>query len=218
LKTKHVNWTIRMTIFFYICIWAKFSFIWNISALFKYFPNYILMLLAASKFKTSLPLMLKRSSVDQYMSTRTTIMLTRILSTRTTIMLTSILSTRTTIMLTSICQQGPQWCSVPSVVITIRSFPHYLLITGFVKGVTGRMIHMEQELPNLPEHLRSPRMLVGFALLDLQFSIYCFVDRCLSLCPVSFDHCFVYPSIYGFLLPLWYLQTIHMKNSIVWPE
>ena len=72
-KTKHGNWTIRMTIFF-ICIWAKFSFVWNISALFEYFPNYILMLLAASKFKTSLPLMLKRSSVDQYMSTRTTMM------------------------------------------------------------------------------------------------------------------------------------------------
>jgi hypothetical protein len=179
-KTKHGNWTIRMTIFF-ICIWAKFSFVWNISALFEYFPNYILMLLAASKFKTSLPLMLKRSSVDQYMSTRTTMM----------------------------------FCS--SVVITIRSFPHYLLITGFVKGVTGRMLHMEQELPNLPEHLRSPRMLVGFALLDLQFSIYCFVDRCLSLCPFSFDHCFVYPSIYGFWLPLWYLQTFHMKHSIVWP-
>ena len=26
----------------------------------------------------------------------------------------------------------------------------------------------------------------------------CFVDRCLSVCPFSFDHCVVCPSIYGF--------------------
>jgi hypothetical protein len=25
-----------------------------------------------------------------------------------------------------------------------------------------------------------------------------FVDRCLSLCPFSFDHCVVCPSLYGF--------------------
>ena len=37
----------------------------------------------------------------------------------------------------------------------------------------------------------------------------CFVDRCLSLCPCSFGHCVVCPSlIYGFWLPLWYLQTL----------
>jgi hypothetical protein len=37
----------------------------------------------------------------------------------------------------------------------------------------------------------------------------CFVDRCLSFCPFSFGHRFVCPSsIYGFWLPLWYLQTL----------
>jgi hypothetical protein len=36
-----------------------------------------------------------------------------------------------------------------------------------------------------------------------------FVDRCLSFCPFSFDHCVVCSSsIYGFWLPLWYLQTL----------
>ena len=36
----------------------------------------------------------------------------------------------------------------------------------------------------------------------------CFVDRCLSSCPFSLDHCVVCPSsIYGFWLSLWYLQT-----------
>jgi len=43
----------------------------------------------------------------------------------------------------------------------------------------------------------------------------CFVSRCLSFCPVSFDHCVVCPSsIYGFWLPLWYMQTLlSMKTT-----
>jgi hypothetical protein len=40
----------------------------------------------------------------------------------------------------------------------------------------------------------------------------CFVDRCLSFCPFSFGHCVVCPSsIYGFWLPLWYLQTLQAE-------
>ena len=36
----------------------------------------------------------------------------------------------------------------------------------------------------------------------------CFVNRCLSICSFSFGHCVVCPSsIYGFCLPLWYLQV-----------
>ena len=36
----------------------------------------------------------------------------------------------------------------------------------------------------------------------------CFVDCCLSFCPFSFGHCVVCSSsIYGFWLPLWYLQA-----------
>jgi hypothetical protein len=39
--------------------------------------------------------------------------------------------------------------------------------------------------------------------------VVCFVDRCLSFCTFSFGHCVVCPSsIYGFWLPLWYLQTL----------
>jgi hypothetical protein len=35
------------------------------------------------------------------------------------------------------------------------------------------------------------------------------VQCCLSLCPFSFGHCVVYPSlIYGFWLPLWYFHTL----------
>ena len=37
----------------------------------------------------------------------------------------------------------------------------------------------------------------------------CFVNRCLSFCNFSFGHCVVRPSsIYGFWLPLWYIQTL----------
>ena len=37
----------------------------------------------------------------------------------------------------------------------------------------------------------------------------CFVDRCLSFCLFSFDHCVLCSySIYEFWLPLWYLQTL----------
>jgi hypothetical protein len=37
----------------------------------------------------------------------------------------------------------------------------------------------------------------------------CFVDRCLSFCPVSIGHCvFCSSSNYWFWIPLWYLQTL----------
>ena len=35
----------------------------------------------------------------------------------------------------------------------------------------------------------------------------CFVDRCLSFYAFSFGDCVIFSSIYGFWLPLWYLQT-----------
>ena len=41
----------------------------------------------------------------------------------------------------------------------------------------------------------------------------CFVDRCLSFCP--FGHCVVCPSIYGFRLPLWNLQTLRIGQYSV---
>ena len=44
---------------------------------------------------------------------------------------------------------------------------------------------------------------------DLFSFMYGFVDRCLSICPFSFNHCVVCSSlIYGFWLPHWYLQTL----------
>jgi len=41
----------------------------------------------------------------------------------------------------------------------------------------------------------------------------CFVDHCLSFCTFSLGHCVVcFSSIYGFWLPLWYLQIILVKK------
>jgi hypothetical protein len=45
----------------------------------------------------------------------------------------------------------------------------------------------------------------------------CFVDRCLSFCTCSLSHCVVCSSsIYGFWLPLWYLQTLQLSNDWKW--
>ena len=42
----------------------------------------------------------------------------------------------------------------------------------------------------------------------------CFVDCCLSFCTFSFCHCVICSSsIYGFWLPLWYLQTLLVFNE-----
>jgi hypothetical protein len=56
---------------------------------------------------------------------------------------------------------------VPLVVNTSRSFPHSWLITGVITRLTRRVSLVEQELLTLPEHLSSPRFLMGFVLLDL---------------------------------------------------
>jgi hypothetical protein len=56
----------------------------------------------------------------------------------------------------------------------------------------------EQDLLTLPDRLISPPVLVGFVLLDLKFSVYCFVDYCVSFCLFSLDPCVVCPLIYGF--------------------
>ena len=80
---------------------------------------------------------------------------------------------------------------------TSRFFPHSWLITGLAR-LTRRVSLVEEELSTLPEHLSSPPVHVTRSLV-----LYiCLVDRCLSFCTFSLDHCFVCsPSIYGFWLP-----------------
>ena len=101
---------------------------------------------------------------------------------------------------------------VPLVVNTSRSFPHSRLITGFVTRLLLRVPLVEQELLSLPEHLSSPPVFSGIRVTRSLVLYVCFVDRCLSFGTFSFGHCVVYSSIYGFRLPLWYIQTLLHKE------
>ena len=75
---------------------------------------------------------------------------------------------------------------------------------------------VEQELLTLSG---APEFTPGFSGVRVTRSLVlckCFVDRCLPLCTFSFDHCVVCPSsIYGFWLPLWYIQTFNYIKRIV---
>jgi hypothetical protein len=51
---------------------------------------------------------------------------------------------------------------IPLVVNTSRSIPHLWFITGFATRVTRPVLLVEQELPTLPEHLSSTRVLSCF--------------------------------------------------------
>ena len=71
---------------------------------------------------------------------------------------------------------------------------------------------VEQELLSLPEHLSPSSVFSGVRVTRSLVLCVCFVDRCLSFCPFSFGHCVVCSSsLYGFRLPLWYLQTLRTK-------
>jgi hypothetical protein len=81
-----------------------------------------------------------------------------------------------------------------------------------MKGVCAHVTTVppvEQELLTLPEHLISPPIFSGIRVTRSLVLCVCFADRCLSFCAFSFGHCVVCSSsIYGFWLPLWYLQTL----------
>ena len=64
---------------------------------------------------------------------------------------------------------------VPFVVSTYLSFPHSWLIIGFVTRVTGRVPLVEQELPTLPERLRSSPVFNG---VRVALSLFLFVVFC----------------------------------------
>jgi len=106
-----------------------------------------------------------------------------------------------------------------SVYITSRSFPHSWPITGFVTRLTRRVPLVEQELPTLPEHLSLLPVFIGVLVTRSLVLCVCFVDRCLSFCSFTFGHrVFCSSSISGFLLSLWYLQTLLEYNLLVVEE
>ena len=111
----------------------------------------------------------------------------------------------------------PRICST-FVINTSRSFPHSWLIIGFVTRLTRRVSLVEQEQLTLPGHLNTPTVFGGVRVVRSLVLCVCFVDRCLSFRTFSFGHCVVCSSsIYGFWLPLWYLQTLLSSiSAILW--
>jgi hypothetical protein len=61
--------------------------------------------------------------------------------------------------------------------ITIQSFPHSYLITGFVTRVTRGISLVKQELFILFGHLP---VFIGYVLLNLWLFVLCFTNHCLS--------------------------------------
>ena len=88
---------------------------------------------------------------------------------------------------------------------TSRSFPHSWLITGSVTRLTrrGSLVKL-----TLLEHLSSSSLFSGVRVTRSLVLCVCFENHCLFFNPFSFDYCVVCPSICGFWLPLWYLQTL----------
>ena len=126
-------------------------------------------------------------------------------------------------VITSKVLRSPQWlgwplCNicvtndhgyVPIVVNTPRSFPHSWLSNEYV---APRVPLVEQELLTLSEYFSSPTVFSGIRVTRSLALCVCFVDRYLSNCTFSFGHYVVCSSsIYGFWLPLWYLQTRLIK-------
>jgi hypothetical protein len=73
---------------------------------------------------------------------------------------------------------------------------------------------MEQGLLTIPDHLRSTPSYLEY---ELKCSIFKRTTYAYTvLCPFSGGHCVVCPSIYGFWLTLWCLQTLLTKQIQVY--
>jgi hypothetical protein len=81
--------------------------------------------------------------------------------------------------------------------------------SGYSPGLTRRVSLVEQDLHTLPEHPSSPPVFSGVRVTRSLVLCECFVDRCLPFCTFYLGRCVVCcSSIYGFWLPIWYLQTL----------
>ena len=76
------------------------------------------------------------------------------------------------------------------------------------------MTHVEHALLSLPEHISSPRLLIGFVLFDLYvmfwrtlFVLLSFI--CWPFCCLSFFDLWL-------LITLWCLQTFHVLSPVLW--
>jgi hypothetical protein len=71
------------------------------------------------------------------------------------------------------------------VVSTSRCLPRPWFITGFVPRLTRRVPLVDQELPTLPEHLRSPPVFSGVRVSRSLVLGVCFIYHCLPFCTFS---------------------------------
>ena len=108
----------------------------------------------------------------------------------------------------------------PRIWSTRKHFPvlSSFMITGVVTRLTRRVPPVEQELLTLPEHLSPPPVFSGVRVTRSLVLCVCLEDCCLSFCIFSLGHYVVCSSsIYGFWLPLWYLQA-HPASVSLSPE
>ena len=80
------------------------------------------------------------------------------------------------------------------IVCDLFEWKRICLIIGFVTRLPRRVQLVEQELLTLPEHLSSPPVFSGVRFTRCLVLCVCFVDRCLSFCPISFSHYIICPS------------------------
>jgi hypothetical protein len=106
------------------------------------------------------------------------------------------------------CQKWPLPVRTDLYVIQLTFPPSWLIITAFVTILTRWVLLVEQELLPLPEHVSSPPVFSGVGLTRFLVLWACFVDRRLTFWLFAFGYCVVCSSIYGYWLPLWYLQTL----------
>ena len=106
-----------------------------------------------------------------------------------------------------LCHKWPRICSsCRKHFPVLSSFVAYHRLGNYINttGVTSRA--------GTPYPSGAHEFIPGFSEVRVTRSLalyVCFVDRCLSVCTFYFGHCVVCSSsIYGFWLPLWYLQTL----------
>jgi hypothetical protein len=76
------------------------------------------------------------------------------------------------------------------------------------KNVDGASTRLTRRM-QLSEHMSSPPVFSVVPVIRSLVLCVSFIECCLFFCPFSFGHCVVCSSsIYGFWLPLWYLQTL----------
>ena len=87
--------------------------------------------------------------------------------------------------------------------VIIQSFPHSLLLTGFVTRVRRRVPLVEQELMTIPEQLSSTPIFMGLVMLNLLFF---FSVLKIIVCHFFFRSWYCLSFILGIWLSLWYPQ------------